>query len=61
MDADHIDAVFEYLDWCKEQGMGHEDTKKRENIMRFGLERHRSGKPFDGLHIALCKGTVTGR
>jgi hypothetical protein len=56
--AQHICDSFDYLDWCRDQEdiITFEDTHKRENILRWGLERHRAGLPFDGLHIVLCSG-----
>lgn len=44
--------MFDYLDWCKEQGMSFEQTQDFDVATRFGKEMHRKGIELNGLQFA---------
>lgn len=55
INGNHIDAMFDYLDWCKKLGLTYEQTQDDNTIATYGRAMHRAGANLDGQHVMMFR------
>lgn len=56
MSVETANLVFNYLDWCKEQGLPLEATKRIDTAKRYGTYLHRQGVEVSYFDLLMMTG-----